>query len=164
MANFNINTGIPFGYVQANHLDSDVVNDLQMSGKSLDWDDAVVQHAVELGYNDYLAEADYVGMDVLSPADWLEENHPGYEDSIELEEERHAGTLDGVSYATSWLGGALHVFVFESPYAQEYLECSPCVPGAHNVTPDAPVFPVKEAGDRSIGYSVPADWFNKDEF
>ena len=61
-----------------------------------------------------------------------------------------SGTYEEVSYATSYLGGVLNFWIFESPHiTQAATSCGICVPGAGNL-------------DNLTGsvtcYDVPADW------
>ena len=66
------------------------------------------------------------------------------------EEPSIEGEYEGVKYQSSWLGGALNVWIFESPHTGRFAECSPCVPGAGNLDrPDA---------DGVLTYDVPPDW------
>ena len=51
-------------------------------------------------------------------------------EGIQIEEPTIAGTLEGVKYEISWLGGAPLLFVLESPVISKARLCSPCVPNA----------------------------------
>lgn len=49
---------------------------------------------------------------------------------MQIEEPTISGTLEGVKYEISWLGGAPLLFVLESPVISKARLCSPCVPNA----------------------------------
>ena len=151
-ANINTTTGIPFGYISADALDSDVVHEL-MYGST----------AVNLSYKsqleDFLAEQRELHAD--SPIgsnppydsggefdeDWATES---FGDSYQGDEETIEGTYEGVSYVTSYLGGALNFFIAHSPVLTDKARrASPCVPNAAILCTLDGSYP---------GYDVPADW------
>lgn len=72
--------------------------------------------------------------------------------------------LDNILYRASWLGGALHFFIFKSPWGSELSPCSPCVPNARDIHPRDKILPVAEAvlSEYSCGYTTPQDWVNKE--
>ncbi len=97
--NINKETGIRFGFISANSLHSDVVDDLMFNfGTDLDYEEYVKENPDEEDADDY------------------------YNDEPDIE-----GEMEKVKYATSWLGGALHFWIFESPYKTQCALCSPCV-------------------------------------
>jgi len=49
---------------------------------------------------------------------------------MQIEEPTISGTLEGVKYEISWLGGAPLLFVLESPVISKAKLCSPCAPNA----------------------------------
>ena len=72
------------------------------------------------------------------------------EGSEEPDELEVSGTYQKVSYATSYLGGVLNFWIFESPHiTQAATPCSLCVPGAGNLD--------NLTGSMTC-YDVPADW------
>lgn len=136
--NFNHNEGIPFTYFSCNKLDPDVVNELQMNGFDLNISCALMDAShraalkSDLGYSyEEAYEAELSELD-----DWYDE------------EPCHEGELEGVCYLTTWLGGALHLCVMNSPLRGKFSPCSPCVPGA--LDGDTP-------GDQE-GFDIPEDW------
>lgn len=71
-------------------------------------------------------------------------------ENIQIDEPVIEGVLDGVSYRVSWLGGSPGGFILSSPYTSKFRLCSPCVPGACDLSsPDPEGF---------IGYDVPPHW------
>lgn len=76
-----------------------------------------------------------------------------HDDEEDYEEAYTEGALDGVHYATCWLGGALNFFILESPVIHKGVPCSPCIPGACNVD---------QVGTYE-GYGVPENWWNTEE-
>lgn len=140
--NFHRETGIAFGYIAANELDSDLVDELIYGpqAKDLSYQDQ---------FNEFLdaarKDAEYSDL----PFDAAAAVH-SFNDLYEPCEPIIAGELDGVKYCSSWLGGALHFWIFESPYAGLFQPCSPCVPGAADLG---------SPSKRGIeGYDVPIDW------
>ncbi len=120
MTNTNEKTGVRFGYISSNKLDSEVVQAL------------VYDYGTDYSYEEYVKE---------NP------NEEDYED-YENDEPSIEGLMDGVSYGTSWLGGALNFFIFESPVIVKRALCSPCVPNAGDLG---------NPGDFEC-YGVPEDW------
>lgn len=167
MTNINPDTGIAYGYISANALHGDIVDELQMNGEDPHYAGAMKEAQREFARNkDVQAEMaaeeeltlsdhdeDYAFENTLA---WLVENWEGskyeqrFNDDYQPDEPIHEGTKDGVKYRTSWLGGALNVWVFESPYTGHFDACSPCVPGAANLDCPNP--------DGIEGYDVPPDW------
>lgn len=157
MTNTNPETGTPYGYISANALDPEVVQQLLYGSQARNLTDEhllaeveqeVEIEAAELGYvcgsRDW---EDFVEQEVVQRLDDI--NNSGcYDDEPAI-----TGTYKGVSYATSWLGGALNFWVFESPCTTDKARrASPCVPGAAILdTLDGDMF----------GYDVPADWRRK---
>jgi hypothetical protein len=95
-------------------------------GEKPDYDELVVS-LLDAGLNDYLEfdEPDY---------DWAEQTDHGM-----------------VKYHLSWLGGAILVWVNESPWVIGCRQCSPCVPNAGNL---------EDPGDDTancLAYSLPPD-------
>ena len=132
--NINEDTGIAYGYISARSLHDDVVDDLLYGDQARDL-------TIEWYEQEYRAENGLSPDDPL-PDDWC--------DNYDAEEIEVIGTLDGVEYQTSWLGGALNFFIFKSPYITDKAgRASPCVPGAgilDNLSRDV------------TAYDVPPDW------
>lgn len=152
-ANTNPATGVAYGYIRSDALDPHVVDALLYGNQATDisYDDAEAQAydeaciaAAESGYEMGTDEYDaYV-------ESWVEDEMSSYiNDEPDIE-----GELDGVHYSTSWLGGALHFWIFYSPHTTDDAGvASPCVPNAG-------ILDNKGGGVRA--YDVPADWLNKD--
>ena len=142
--NFNENVGLAFTYFSCNNLDPEVVNELQQRGEDLNYNSALMdasfkaETAVENGSFDDYDEAYEEELAALE--DW--EDH----------EPVHMGEQEGVFYVTSWLGGALHLCVMDSPLRGKFAQCSPCLPGA--LDGDTP-------GDCE-GFDIPESWKRKD--
>ena len=150
VANINPETGIRYGIIAANSLDPELVSELQMNGKDLHWEEALadlrkqIEHEVNQGVL-ALEDADdeYAIREELLADDF-------YDD-----EPAHSFDVDGVKGQTTWLGGGLMVWCFESPHTGTFQLCSPCVPGACDL--DSPVNPLRETIGH-IGYDVPPTW------
>ena len=149
MPNTNTVTGIPFGYIAAAALDPEVVEQLLHGRGAVDLsyqaalDEAHKRadiDAAELGYAHGAPDWDrFVERQVETQMNFYECGEPDIE-----------GEYEGVTYATSWLGGALNFWIFESPVTTtKARRASPCVPGAA----------ILDTLDGSeFGYDVPADW------
>lgn len=90
-------------------------------------------------------------------SDWVEE----MAEYIDIDEPIIEGTLDGVSYRISWLGGAPHIFVFKGPLGYGNRLCSPCVPGAVDSSGGFTLESELAEGQEPEGYlcyCVPRDW------
>jgi hypothetical protein len=128
-ANIDLTTGIAYGYISANCLDSDLVNELM--GNSLNataaaaFDEWLYNKATQLMANDLSINGINEAMEEASNY-----SHEFW-DSWEEDEPCVEGEHEGVKYASSWLGGALNFFIFESPNVTEHARiASPCVPNA----------------------------------
>ena len=123
MTNINKETGVRFGFISANSLHSDVVDDL------------IFNFGTDLDYEEYVKE---------NPEDECGDGY--YNDEPDIE-----GEMEKVKYATSWLGGALHFWIFESPYKTQCALCSPCVPNAGDLD---------NVGEDyvDVAYDVPKEW------
>jgi len=172
-ANINPDTGIAYGYISANALDSDLVSELQMNGTDVYYAEALEEAQKEAANNDEV-QAEYVDSGQCAEAQWtradederfwatlawVKENWEGsrreqeFNDSYQPDEPIHEGTHEGVKYRTSWLGGALNVWIFESPHiTHSARRASPCVPNAG----------ILDTLDRDVtAYDVPEDWRHK---
>ena len=72
--------------------------------------------------NDSKFDIEEVVDEILSIDALLEQYQP--------DEEHHVLVTDDYEYQTSWLGGALNVFIPKSPWVTPCNMCSPCVPGS----------------------------------
>jgi hypothetical protein len=171
--NHNPDTGIAYGYISANALDPDIVDELQMDGTDVYYEPALDDYQQDLSINPVLQ--DEACEDAGTKRDDLNENElraqalayirgrwsgskweQEFNDSYQPDEPVHEGEKDGVKYRTSWLGGALNVWVFESPHITETaVQCSPCVPGAGNLD---------QVGEGHYQcYDVPPNWRRKED-
>lgn len=177
-------TGIRYGCIYLNSLDSDLANDLWMNAENLSEAEAYAElkseierdaENIEEEVRIAVAERDYA---MLSNDSYMEDeveaayNRLGYDDRddyidtrleleserIQIEEPTLAGICEGVRYEISCLGGAPILFCTHSPFTITARLCSPCVPGAIDI--DSPDH------DGYEGYCPPVDWFpeeNRDE-
>ena len=145
MPNVNPDTGIRYGLISAQALHPDIIFEIQQYGVDIHWRDqmdeirAQVNREVEAGH---VAEED-----IDDELDLCIERQGDrwYDD-----EPVHEFELQGVRGQTTWLGGALLVWVFESPYQGNYRMCSPCVPNAGDLDNSDP--------DGVTCYDVPSAW------
>ena len=148
LPNRNPETGVRYGYISANSLDPEVVDELCYGSQAVDVNyenfKTEIYAAMRAGLEDFLSvRAIDAAFDVAIEESEFHCDEPIYE-----------GELEGVKYRTSWLGGALHVWVFFSPCVGFFQECSPVVPGAGNL--DCP----EEEGVAC--YNVPQAWRTSD--
>lgn len=136
MPNRNEKTGIAFGVVSMNSLQSWVFDEFFYHGRNVSYESAMEE------------------FDAENP-DATETERQRYIDRLEIDEPEYQLETDGMRLGISWLGGAQIVFVMESPYTAEVRECSICVPGAGNL--DSPC----EGG--MVAYTLPEAWFARDE-
>lgn len=151
-ANINPDTGIAYGFISADSLHPEVVHALLYGGGATD---LTYKTQVE----DFLAEQRQLHAD--SPIG----SNPPFDSGGEFDEEwaaddfheRYcgdeatiAGMYQGVTYCTSWLGGALNFFIYESPDTTDKARrASLCVPNVGII----------DTLDGSVtSYDVPADW------
>ena len=136
IANINPKTGIAYGYISANALDDEVVEELMYGGQA-------TNETADEARDAWLADAENIGKDECEFWD----QYCDYEPTI-------SGEYEGVVYATSWLGGALNFFILQSPVVTDKAcLASPCVPNAG-------ILDKLNGGVAS--YDVPPDWRRKD--
>ncbi|WP_422451920.1 hypothetical protein [Endozoicomonas sp. ALC066] len=173
-SNINEETGVPYGYISASALDSELVDRLmQTEGFDISYVEAVIETVKSHTFAENVIESvkRYNQID-LEDINWtgrigedyviacgimeIEEDYPsslglyGKVEHIEVYEPTVTGVFEGVHYLSSWMGGALHFFISQSPVTTDCARrASPCVPGAGILdTLD---------GDYT-SYDVPADW------
>lgn len=144
MVNTNPETGIRYGIIAANNLHSDVIYEIQQQ-RDVHWEEAMQD--MEQGIRS-ACEGLMNKHDLQAVVDEAIDRACG--DSWYDDEPVHEFDLDGVKGRTTWLGGALMVWVFESPYLTKTALCSPCVPNCGDL--DSP----SEDGEEC--YDVPPDW------
>lgn len=154
--NVNPITGIAYGVISGNSLDGDTLHDLMTEGTNLTERDAMSELRASIA-----ADArDIEDGDAFTC--WEDLGHDDRDDYIECEFERRCaeiqidepvieGTCEGVSYMVDWLGGAIVVFILESPVVVMANQCSPCIPGAGDLDHLTDGFGV-------ACYGVPQDW------
>lgn len=143
MTNINPTTGIRFGIISAHALDPEIVDKLQQ-GRDVNYEEAKSElwASIKQVCGEYMSDRD--SDDVADMACERLSDH------FEQDEPVHEFEIAGVKGRTTWLGGALMVWVFESPYTDNFRLCSPCVPGACDLN--------SHEGEGYLGYDVPADW------
>lgn len=151
MVNQNPTTGIAFGYIRADAIDSDLLHEITLiNGKDLTYEGALAEY---LAQQRTLHECS-IDEGEIEPDEEFDENAATdkFNDECQCDEPIYEGEHEGVKYRTSWLGGAQHLWVFESPVVTKCRPCSPCVPGAGNL---------ENVGDYEA-YGVPTSWLTPD--
>jgi len=124
MTNVNPETGVRYGIISANSLDPEVICDLQAVGRDVHWE-AHKREITDQTRRDW-ENGEITGDDF---EDELEARLEREGDNFYDDEPVHEFQRDGVRGRTTWLGGALLVFVFHSQWTTNARLCSPCVPG-----------------------------------
>lgn len=143
--NVNPDTGVRYGVISSNSINQELLSDICMGGVDEHW----MQHVDEITKQVRRSVED---------GDITEDD---YDDELELmlekagdawsdDEPVYTFTKDGVNGRTTWLGGALLLWVFESPHIGQFKLCSPCVPNACDLNS-----PIEDGYD---GYTVPESW------
>lgn len=151
--------GIRYGYISANILDGDVVQDLMFGSHAknlseiaaIEEETARQRSAWEDECESLSVAAQEAGTDLV--LDDFEVELDNFESCVD--EAIVEGTLEGVTYRSSWMGGALHFFIFCSQIVGRFDTCSPCVPGAGNLH--------SRNSDGVFSYDVPPTWRLEDE-
>jgi hypothetical protein len=129
--NVNIKTGIQYGYISSHCLDSEIVTELLNNGKNCAANERCCEWILDEAQKALNSGEFYNIEDATEDAE-----NRAYEfwESYEEDEPIVEGTLEGVTYCSSWLGGALNFFISESPHITDCArECSICVPHAGNL-------------------------------
>jgi hypothetical protein len=161
MPNMNPKTGIHFGYIRTDSIHSDVLQTLLYSvGKDVSYASALEdfladerrKHESEMEEK-RIAKAELDG-GTLSEDDDLDFDEDTatekFSNAYQCDEPTIEGEYEGVKYRTSWLGGAMNLWIFESPFITKCRPCSLCVPGAGNLD---------QTGEYEA-YGVPVAWLD----
>lgn len=148
MTNTNPETGIRYGIISANALDPEIIDEIQTRGKDLHHEGAMnaVEADIRCACEGYLTAHEV--QDVVDLA-------RSYVCTDVIDEPIHSFEIDGVKGQTTWLGGALMVWIFDSPHTGVFRLCSPCVPNCCDLNSPVDVLRDKVG---EIGYDVPPDW------
>lgn len=160
MNNINLRTNVAYGFISANSLDTEIVMDLTMgfnvdNFRNVSEDQAVAEIAESYRnrVRDDGDETDICRVEDMSDDeifDMLADSGQIGFDEIQFDEPIVSGVYGGVHYMSSWLGGALHFFIMESPVITGKAgRASPCVPGAGILD---------DLGGDVVAYDVPLDW------
>lgn len=153
MNNINPVTGIAYGYISTNALDGDIVQELQFGSQAKE-----PAYEAELASHLALKRAEHADTYRIGHDEFDEQAHiEAFSEDWQPDEPVHEGKIviagyppNPVHYRTSWLGGALNVFIFMSPFTTDKARrASPCVPNAG----------ILDTLDGDVtAYDVPADW------
>lgn len=144
-------TGIPYGVIALNSVNSDVAADLWCKGTNVSEKEAIKEFSDDIRNE---LEALNEGLEPLGEDDIQAEIEKRLEkEEFDCEEPYIEGSYEGVKYGIRWLGGAPLLWVYFSPFVGRHAQCSPCIPGAGNL--DTPL----DAGFEC--YDVPSEWRNK---
>lgn len=151
--NVNPKTGIRYTIFSANSLDSEQVSELQMYGRDVHWESH--KYDIEQEVRRAWEQGDVEGEDYEEELEMrLErESENWYDDEPVHEFNVECPGYGPVRGQTTWLGGALLVWIFESPFTSTFDLCSPCVPNCANGDSPNP--------DGYVGYTTPEDWRNQ---
>ena len=175
MPNYNRETGVSYGVIACASLDDwiyDEIDQMDCPGEEEAYAEFMRDRAMELidkneiDYEDLDCEegeesyglAEMTDMQVTDLVDSIDPNAgQSFWDGIELGTFRRYGTIDGVRVSVAELGGALNLWVEESPNTGYCKRTSPCVPGAGDC--DSPCD--EDDRDAILCYVPPQDWLRK---
>jgi hypothetical protein len=162
--NVNPETGIRYGVIAAQSLNSDLFDDLTIyRGENESLAEALKElrdaieaeaHEVEETFADTgksWADTKWSDWD-----DYVESQYERRSEGVEIDEPVYSGTYEGVKYRVGWLGGAQIVWILESPETTHADLCSPCVPNAGNLDSRSP--------NGFECYDVPKGWLCSEIF
>lgn len=197
MNNVNPETGVRFGYIATNLLNPDLVHELlyvhgtdqtykaaydeAKAGYIKEFNDAMEEAETAATETDHgMCEADresFISKHMKDNHDidneeydaegWAEFKLEQFSDTYSADEPITTGEHEGVTYQTSWMGGALNLWIFKGPEGFCRNLCSICVPNAANL--DQGFLLDEEAGTEDEPhpdiddypypcYVVPRDW------
>jgi hypothetical protein len=190
MQNINPHTGIRYGVISFNSLQPWCSDDLfyGAQAKDISWQQAIEELVAEAKreYDDLLEECDTAMAEVdhwmsdrekekfterffserearMDRDEFVEERVERRREHLDISEPGIEGTLDGVSYRISWLGGAPLLWVLEGPLGFANRLCSPCVPNAADLDggfepTSIPLADIHRDHDGYLCYVVPQSW------
>jgi hypothetical protein len=148
--NVNLETGVRYGVIALNNIDSDTAQWLWTEGENISEREALDD--LQLDIEEAIAQEIAAGtLDVDTDVD--DEARRRFErscDCLEIDEPHIEGEYDDIKYAISWLGGAPLLWMLKSPHTTYANLCSPCVPNAGNLD--------SLNSDGYECYDVPPDW------
>ena len=179
MPNFNTTSGTAFGVISARTLTGDVLDTLfygsgavnlsekavsDEARKAAEWEwFFLVTNATEnviektgIRNGDQFDDDFEVEIEKLTPNqitdrdEFIEFRLDEMNNNLEIDEPVIEGVYEDVHYCINWLGGAIIVFVTESPFKTHAAACSPCVPGAGDLD--------NLHAEGVECYDVPTDW------
>lgn len=141
--NYDPKTGVAFGVISAQVLDSDLVDQLLYGGQA-------INHTYRLQKAEAILRARRDAMEAGKPFGEDEEEDASeiFAERFSSDEDYITGTWQNVDYGSSWFGGALHFVIMASPFTRECAVCSPCMPGAGDLHSHGNV----------LTYDVPTAW------
>jgi hypothetical protein len=149
--NTNPETGIRYTVFALNNINPDVAQELFYGPQAHDESHRrAMKELEEEARKDAGYRVEDGALESEDVEDWVEAQVERCSEDLQIEEPLIEGTLEGVEYQITWLGGAPLLWVFESPHKSTFRLCSPCVPNAcDGDSPD-------ENGHE--GYDIPEDW------
>ena len=159
MTNINEETGVPFGIISGKELHYELVDNLLYLYGTNHTEEEALKEAKHQFLMDKLSVEEFYELDSEDYDEKIEElsddHDTSFLDHIQVEEPRVSGEHEGVTYSTSWLGGALNFIITHSPHITDKARRgSPCVPNMG-------VLDTLE-GDYEC-YNVPDGWRGNDE-
>ena len=143
--NVNPETGIRYGIISSLSLEDGVIDDIYSNGTDVYYEEAVEEIRADLQreiVEGNLHENDF--------EDELENRVNAFNNEYEPDEPVYKFSIEGVEGRTTWLGGALMVWIFKSPFTTQARLCSPCVPNCGDLNN------IDLQG--ALCYDVPPDW------
>jgi len=170
--NRNPETGVAYSIYHINNdLHTSVWDDIHRDGSDLSWLEYEKELRVKAARLIDDLQSD-MGFPLRAPTleDVVEDFLEAAADDYINDEPIYEGETDGIKWRTSWLGGAPHLIVLESPYYGVGQVCSPCVPNALNGSTVQSIFRDEDAAGchASVaggiyGYALPTTWLRDKE-
>lgn len=178
-SNRDLDTGIRYGIIALNSLNLSIDEEL-FNLPNPSEDEALAEFAREvlkekigegkLDFNDFGLEeecdlyalldalhemSDEEAVELLDSAFQSERDH--FWDGLDADLVGAEGEIEGVKVRVTEVGGAYHLWVFESPHTGYYAPCSPVCPGAGDL--DSPIGEDEEPEFNGVlTYDVPPSW------
>lgn len=148
MTNTNEKTGLPYGVISGQNLDSDVAMELWSRAERV-CADAAYQECLDKWKRIAESHIEAGGDPDDYDQDWIELHTDEDMEDWTCDEPCAQIKYDGVNVVVSYLGGAMLVTSIDGPISGFRSWCSPCVPGAVAM----------DSGCGSLeAHGVPADW------
>jgi hypothetical protein len=152
LANVDPETGISYGVISLNSIDSYTLEDIYQNGEDLSYKAAREEAEKEFSMLKY--NPDGTPLD----DDYLESAMQEWDEAYQNDNDAYLYTSEGITVQTSGDGSTL--WVFKSPYTRLVSQCSPCVPNAGDLNTETAKW--NSQGAPVNAYDLPQTWLRND--